>query len=271
MAIFVSMFRPLIDRFFPILGSFYRTWRDTQSQLRRFKVTPYGFKFAGNNAMETGNFELKETEILIKSLADTDVFIDVGANVGFYTCLSRSLGKKTIAFEPLYQNLRYLYRNLAENSWDDVEVYPVGLSDRPGIVALYGAGTGASLIKGWAGSSESISQMIPTSTMDIILQKRFVGKRLTIKLDVEGVELAVLNGALGILQQSPRPFWLLEIDLDKHHPKGRNPYFIQVFETFWRYGYEARSLTNTKIQPEQLKSSVRDGTYQEEYYNYVFL
>ena len=141
MVISASIFRPLVDRVLPQLGSFYRMWRDSKSQMRKPKTTPYGFKFAGNDAMEIGKFEPKETQILIKQLTNTDVFVDVGANLGFYTCLACSLVKQTISFEPFYQNLRYLYRNLAENSWNDVEVYPVGLRDRAGIMPLYGAGT----------------------------------------------------------------------------------------------------------------------------------
>jgi len=270
MVISSSLFRPLVDRFLPRFGSFYRLWRDTERQMRKFKVTPYNFRFAGNYAMASGEFEPQETRILINQIKDTDIFIDVGANVGFYTCLARSLGKHTVAFEPLYHNLRYLYRNLLENSWNDIEVYPVGLSDRVGIMPLYGAGTGASLIKGWAGASESLCRLIPVSTMDIILKKRFVGKKLTIKVDVEGAELSVLNGALGILERSPRPFWLVEINIAKHYPENHNPNFVQVFETFWRYGYQARTLSNNEILPEHLKCSVRDGTYKGESENYIF-
>lgn len=88
MVMSASILRPLVDRFFPKLGSFYRTQRDTESQMRKSKATPYGFKFAGNDAMATGNFEPKATKILIKQITDTDVFIDVGANVGFYSCLA---------------------------------------------------------------------------------------------------------------------------------------------------------------------------------------
>ena len=96
--------------------------------------------------------KMEETALMRQHLSQSDVFIDVGANIGFYSCLARSLGKQVIAIEPLLKNLNHLYSNLIDNTWKDVEVFPVGLSDHPGLAVLYGASsTGASLISNWVG------------------------------------------------------------------------------------------------------------------------
>ena len=83
--------------------------------------TPYGFKmisrnYIANRMMMDGTFETEEVEIIRKNLLNADVFVDVGANIGFYTCIARSLGKYAIAIEPQPQNLSCLYTNLNNTS-----------------------------------------------------------------------------------------------------------------------------------------------------------
>ena len=68
-----------------------------------------------------------------------------------------------------------------------------------------------------------------------------LGERLLIKIDVEGFERAVLDGAAATLNRIPRPMWLIEICLTEHHPEGINPDCTAVFNIFWRAGYECRT------------------------------
>lgn len=78
----------------------------------------------GHAAMQSGQFEPEETAVVQQLLDDISDFVDVGANVGFYSCLARANGKQTVAIEPLTANLDYLYANLQANGWNDVEVIP---------------------------------------------------------------------------------------------------------------------------------------------------
>ena len=66
-------------------------------------------------------------------------------------------------------------------------MFPVALSDAPGVLTLYGAsGPSASLIPNWAGYSARTQTMVPVSTLDRVLAGRFGGRRLFVKMDVEG-------------------------------------------------------------------------------------
>jgi FkbM family methyltransferase len=186
--------------------------------------------------MQNGTFEPVETALLQRCIERADVFIDVGANVGFYTCMARKAGKHTLAIEPLADNLRYLYRNLQANGWNDVEVWPLAVSSQPGLLQLYGAQTGASLVPGWAGVSASFSRITAVSTLDLIVGARFDGKRTVVKVDVEGAEQGVLEGAARLLAGTPRPVWLIEILRDIHRPGG-NPDFARTFELMRSHGY----------------------------------
>ncbi|HXY53901.1 MAG TPA: FkbM family methyltransferase [Nitrospirota bacterium] len=246
---------------------------------RKAEETPYGFKLQGSSSihhrsMQKGTFEVEETALIRQYLSRSDVFIDVGANIGFYTCLARSLGKQVIAVEPLRINQKYLYANLIDNKWHDVEVFPVGLSDHPGIAMLYGpSSTGASLIGNWAGASKGFKRVISLSTLDILLGHRLNGKRIFIKIDVEGVEYQVLMGAIRTMKLIPQPIWLIEICLSEFHPNGINPNYAATFEMFWENGYEVRTADehNRLIQPSDIQRWVKAGHCDSGVINYIFI
>lgn len=245
----------------------------------KLKSTPYGFKLMGSSsvhhlAMQKGTFEPEETRLFMEYFQNSDVFVDVGANIGFYTCLARRSGKHVIAVEPLPKNLKYLYSNLLANDWNDVEVFPVGLSEQAGLATLYGgSSTGASLIGSWAGASQMFHQIIPISTLDILMGSRFTGKKIFIKIDVEGVEYSVLLGATNVIQMQPKPTWVIEICLNEFHPDGINPNFQDIFEIFWQQGYEVRTADqrNKLIQPSDVKRWVECGRCDSGTINYKFV
>jgi FkbM family methyltransferase len=183
-------------------------------------------------------------------------------------------GKSVIAFEPQQQNLRCLFQNLIANGWEnEAEVFPVALSENPGLLTLYGAsGPSASLIKNWAGYSSHFKKTVPVSTLDNVLAGRLLGRHLFIKIDVEGAEYQVLKGALMTLALSPKPIWLLEICLEEFHPEGYNPDFLKIFELFWSYGYQAFTAT---INPRPITSIdvtkwIEKGHADSQAFNYIF-
>jgi FkbM family methyltransferase len=104
--------------------------------------------------MAAGAFETNEIAVFLKHLQNASVCFDIGANIGLYSCLAASQGKQVIAVEPSRSNLDLLYANLGCNGLLDVEVFPLGLSSKGGIKHLFGGGTGASFVSGWAGASE---------------------------------------------------------------------------------------------------------------------
>jgi FkbM family methyltransferase len=254
---------------FAIASEFYGACRDFRKA--GFKKTPYGFTMAGSPAMQDGSYEADEAKSFIHYLNKVDIFIDIGANVGYFSCIARFMNKKVIAVEPLWHNLQYIYNNIHINNWSDVEVYPIGLSDKPGLAVLYGVGTAASFIKNWAGTSTK-KRMVPLSTLDILLAKRFSGRKLVIKIDVEGTEYRVLKGATETMNMLPAPIWIVEIGLTEHFPDGHNADFIKVFEKFWSNGYEAYNInidTNEKITEQRITAWINNMNT-EGHYNFLF-
>ena len=248
------------------------------SRSTKLKMTPYGFKLKGTNSihhlgMQEGVFEINEVNLFQKIFEYSDVFVDIGANIGFYSCLARKANLHVVAVEPLQKNLEYLYDNLLANEWDGVEIFPVGLAKHQGVATLFGgSSTGASLIGSWAGASKIFKQNIALSTLDILLGNRFEGKKIFIKMDVEGSEYSVLLGAESTMNRQPRPTWVIEICLGEYHPDGVNPNFQDIFNLFWRNGYEARTADqNDKlIRREDVERWVQCGRCDSGSINYKF-
>lgn len=268
-----SRMKMLVELRIPIAAHLYRTVRD-EIHCQRIKSvnTPDGFSFAGDEAMQLGSFEPEETQIIKQHLAEADMLVDIGANTGLYSCLARSMEKHVVAIEPHPQNLRILYRNLEENGWKDVEVWPIGLAEASGIITLYGGNTGASVVKGWAEIPESWKQRIPVHSLDLILGSRFANKRIIIKMDVEGAEYNVLLGAKNTLQRTIKPIWLVEITLTLNHP-GMNQKFLPTFEMFWQNGYEVRTGDAEKrlVTRSEVERWVKNGACDIGTYNWLFV
>jgi FkbM family methyltransferase len=194
--------------------------------------------------------------------------VDVGANFGHYTCLASTRGIPVVAIEPLPSNLRVLYQNIRDNRLRDVQVHPVAVGAEPGLLTLFGSGTGASLIEGWAGASRQT--VVPVHTLDSILTGgELLGRRLLIKMDVEGAELAVLSGATRTL--AAEATWMLEVNYEHHHPSGRNPDFAEIFERFWASGYTATALEGgRKVTREDVSRWLRQDARDFGGHNYGF-
>lgn len=265
--------KPYLERY-PALASTYRQLRD-QWRLRRMRPrpTPYGFTLLADSSVYAGRFEPDETALILEHLPRTDVFVDVGANVGFFTCLAAAKGVRTVSVEPLQDNLACLYANLHDNGHDAAEVIPMGVADAPGLRRLYGGATGASLVAGWSNASEQYARTIAVTTLDQLLRGRFEARRLFVKMDIEGAEYLALCGAAETLARSPAPTWLVEICLTENRPAGEtNPHFGDVFARFFEAGYRCRTAdpARREVTADDVARWIDKGARDFGSYNFVF-
>ena len=267
-----SLAKYAVDSWMPNVGQAYRSLRDERAALAPALPTPFGFKLAGNTSMASGVFEKKEIDLFLKHLERASTCIDIGANIGLYTCLAARHGKHVVAVEPMPSNLKFLFRNLVRNDFSDVEVFPLALSSRGGILRIFGDGTAASLLPGWAGASEKSYKIVPVTTLDVIVNTRFDGLPLLIKLDVEGFEMEVLKGGQRTLSLNPRPTWLVEIVLNEHFPGGLNNRYNETFEAFWQYGYHATTADEEQrpVNPNDVSRWAKQGSADFGSHNYLF-
>lgn len=226
----------------PHAASIYRAIRYGTHIIPVPVITPMGFKFSGSEAVIKGNYEPDETRLVKKLLSDIDCVINVGANIGYYACIALNANKPVVAFEPIELNVQYLLNNIGSNKFEaTAEIFPMALSDHPGVLKIYGGGSGASLIKGWAGTADDFSCLVPSSTLDLVVGNRFDQKKLLIIVDIEGAEKRMLDSANKLLDMNPKPLWLVEINGTVNQPMGvnMNPFLLETFEKFWSRGYKS--------------------------------
>jgi FkbM family methyltransferase len=92
----------------------------------------------GRELLATGAYEPHVTDRLRQCLVSGGVFVDIGANVGYYTLLAaRQVGSggRVIAFEPNPTSLKVLLLNTRPEG-GTIRVYPFAVSDREGFLSL---------------------------------------------------------------------------------------------------------------------------------------
>jgi len=141
----------------------------------------------------TGLHEFESMGFLLHCLRSNDLFADVGANAGSYTVLAaKVIGCPVVAVEPVDTALRALRGNIALNDiGDQVEIHEVVAADHSGSIRFT---TGLDVENHVALESDHTgsTRSLPVRTLDEILAGRTPA---LIKLDVEGYELKVLQGA----------------------------------------------------------------------------
>ena len=166
-----------------------------------------------------GSFEPNEFAFLDRTLKPGMVFIDVGANDGYYTLFAaRKVGPggRVLAIEPSSREREHLRRNLERNAIANVAVVPVAL----GAVAVTaelkladGLHAGHNTLGDFAHNDvvAAGTERVLVETLDSLAARLEMTRIDVVKIDVEGAEASVIAGARGVLM-SMRPLLLLEID-----------------------------------------------------------
>lgn len=159
-----------------------------------------------------GGYEDREIAELCKYIPDGGTVLDVGANIGLSAiefARTAGAGGKVIAFEPHPDTAARLRANLERNGIGNVEIVQSAVGASAGTVT-FNESADATL------SSASLvprnllrSFEVPLTTVDIAWAAAGKPKVSALKIDVEGGELAVLQGAAELLARD-HPAILLE-------------------------------------------------------------
>jgi FkbM family methyltransferase len=209
-----------------------------------------------------------EIRFVCTSLKPGQVAVDVGCHKGAYTYwMRRSVGPTgaVFCFEPQPKQVDYLRQAFSAMRYDNVSIVPMAASDQCGEMQLYmpeGAGLthAASLeprnehlgarSEKKTGDSDSRSSLlaprsltVPVTTLDDFFKDQN-RKPNFLKIDVEGHELAVLQGGRATLEKL-RPSILIECEA-RHRPDGD---VRPVFDFLQSLGYTGSFFINRERQP----------------------
>jgi len=162
------------------------------------------------------------------------IFVDVGANYGFYSLLLHKNFERIIAVEPHPSNVEKIKESLVAMKVQNIEVVQKAISDEdnqflPLFMGVHDGGH--SLI--------SNHRLVPLNHNCILVETVTLSSLLRtykqvdlVKVDVEGAEWGVLKGAQPILSKVIR--WVVEL----HNPKRKR----ELEEWFISHGYSVRWL-----------------------------
>lgn len=161
-------------------------------------------------------YEPHVTRALQHYLRPGIVFLDIGANLGYFTLMAATtvgpMGR-VIAFEPNPRNRELLTRSLAANDLTNVELYPFAVSDRREVVRLATGvhdSNGRVVAAGEGGApTGSDPWLIEAVPLDALLGD--LPRLDLIKMDIEGAEPKALQGMASLLRRH-RPVIVTEFN-----------------------------------------------------------
>ncbi|HEX6042077.1 FkbM family methyltransferase [Longimicrobium sp.] len=145
-----------------------------------------------------GTYEREQTALFEQLIRPGHTVLDVGANIGYYTLLAAVLvGPKGAvhAFEPEPRNAGFLRRHVEMNRLRKVTVQQAAVSDRAGTARFdFGSGSGTGRL------ADSGAIEVRTLRLDDYCAEHGLAPS-AIKIDVEGAEMSVLQGARQTLER----------------------------------------------------------------------
>jgi FkbM family methyltransferase len=170
----------------------------SNAQMRVLRGPLRGMKWikgAGPNAYWVGTYEVQRVQAFAAALFPGATVYDIGANVGIYTLLaSRLSGPKGMvyAFEPLPRNVKFLRRHVALNHLQNCTVIESAVGNCVGSRRFSAENWEASM----AHLAADGEMVVPMTTLDTCIYGEHRLRRPDVlKIDVEGAELEVLEGA----------------------------------------------------------------------------
>lgn len=181
--------------------------------LPRFRMETHGRAdvFVSTAIEDRGNWEGSSTAIVLQLLRNEADFIDVGANIGWYTLVAAHAlaGRGHVhSFEPDPAHLVKLRANVAVNRLDNVTVSELALSDHSGTATLH-----LNALNRGDNSLLPLATRRGSATVKLGRLDDCSGlsreRPLIIKIDVQGSEIDVLAGARTLLESYPHEIVLL--------------------------------------------------------------
>jgi FkbM family methyltransferase len=185
-----------------------------------------------------GTVEISETRLVQALLQPGMTFIDVGANIGYYSLIAAKLVGAMGAvhcFEPNSDIRNTLETHVLLNGFENVTISGEALTDVTGTVRFYKSivseNNGISSIMPGSGLGEAES--VPAVTLDDLAAR--LGRRIDlVKIDVEGAESQVFTGGRSLLSRPDAPALIFE------------SFDVAPMRTFLSgYGYAVRHLHYT--------------------------
>ena len=224
-----------------------------------------------------GQCDLDDALVFSRQLAPGQVMVDVGAHLGLYTLLAaRRVGPTghVLAVEPVPRFAEKIRRHAAMNRLGNITVAEMALAHTEGSGQIYDYGCESGLV-GKNDMPPTAVYTVPVKTLDGLREEFSLPRVDAIKIDVEGAEWAVCQGAVRTLRQD-RPLLLMEFNRQALQKTGMAA--TELFEKICALGYHAQLVRQGKffdvdhyLTPREAAALARDRRKElHDYDNYLF-
>jgi FkbM family methyltransferase len=202
------------------------------------------------------------SNLLRRVLRPGGSFVDVGANIGYFSVLASDLvgpGGRVFAVEPDSRNRAFLEANLARNRCANVTILPYAAWSEDSSLTLETHPAGGSMSSVHpieAGDGES-AETVPAKRLDELIE----GPVDLLKIDCELVDHIALAGAAGLLRADPSTLATVELARNHVGPTGHTPTeILSQYEGLGLRPYRIRSTGSLKPIPYSSLLMSRKGT-----------
>ncbi len=158
----------------------------------------YGWRVGSNiHGCWLGTYESDKQQLMSRLVKPGMIAYDIGANAGFYTlALAHMVGGEgaVYAFEPYTENALNILEHLQLNRCCNATLYQTAVSDQNGLSAFQVARSNSMGSLGEVGH-----YWVPTVTIDALIETANLPVPDIVKMDVEGAESSVFDGASKLL------------------------------------------------------------------------
>jgi FkbM family methyltransferase len=250
-------------RYFPVRRGKQAVWRHIVCHLRwleswettktvfRKKLRVYPIDDIGRSIYYFGIWEPNLTFWIAHSLSPGDTFVDVGANIGYFSLLAAGIvGERgsVVSIEAMPRTCEVLAENFRLNGIGNGRVVGMAVWDGPGNIEIFGPSEGisgtASALKSRAETWNHRSQvMVPCATLSSILSGEEIRDARIVKIDVEGAEWHVVSGMTELMKRGREDLEIV-VELDPQSLRLDSHSCQDVSTLFRRFGFHPYQIEN---------------------------
>jgi FkbM family methyltransferase len=221
-----------------------------------------GFTIIPNNAIPVGTDYRKTIRNIFGEGAVKTVF-DVGANVGQFCIHANEVFSNAIihSFEPVSKTFELLRTNT--NKFNNIKCHKLAFGSAPGTEKIFLQDN--SVFNSLSSSvnvqkkENQATEVIEIQTVDSFCEHNKIDRIDLLKVDTEGFDLNVLEGAISMLSSRKVKFVLIEVTFDKENT--RNSSFNLVNDFLGAHSYKVLGFFNQSVFEKSNKLSYCDALF----------
>ncbi|WP_294534533.1 FkbM family methyltransferase [uncultured Rhodoblastus sp.] len=190
--------------------------------------------------------------LLIDLLRGEGTLVDIGANIGTISAPVARTGSKVIAIEMVPENCLRLHHLVLANKFTNMRVIGAAASKYDGMIKYTGSEAWGH-VEDAPGNATAVCFKLDTIIYSLELED-FIKSPLAIKIDVEGHEFAVFEGAVGLLAKYRPPVVFESIEIE-----GRPGGARMCKEFLLKLDYELFLIGNNILAPRNDLTAIQEG------------